>query len=122
MIIVDAMLYALTITIAAGLLLLAVIGLGYGLARRAVGAAGGLGPIRGWRWQPSTLGWLLVPVLGLLLWRVFPALLFVPIILPFFLRGRMGGRRIFPWQRRERRPGRNGNGAVDADYERVDDE
>lgn len=115
------MLYALTITIAAGLLL---IGLLVGitlLARRAAGnAERGLGPFAGWHWQPSSLGWLLVlllPLAGILLWRVFPVFLFLPFIMPFVWRWRSRGRPPFDFvrRRRTRRPPTNGHRA-DGDH------
>ena len=81
------MIYALTITIAAGLLLLALIGFGVVLTRRAAGR--GWPSIGRWRWYPSPLGlFLLLPLVVLLLFRFLPALLVIPFILPFFRRGR----------------------------------
>ncbi len=82
------MIYALTITIAAGLLLLAVLG-GAALVARRAQEDGGWPSIGRWRWYPNALGLtVLVLVAGLLLWRLFPALLLVPIVLPFFWRRR----------------------------------
>ena len=127
------MLYALTLTIAAGLLL---IGLLVGvtlLARRAAAnAERGLGPFAGWHWQPSALGWLFVlvlPVAGILLWRVFPVFLFLPMFLPFLWRWRSGGRPPFDFVRRRRssRPPTNGHRpaddrAIEGSYRPLDDE
>ena len=104
------MIYAFTITIVAGLLLLALIGIAASLVRRAAGA--GDWPWRGrWRWYPSPLGLLvLLPVAGLLLWRLVPELLFLPIILPFVWRGRL-----FRRHRQE-----DGDGAVEGSYRPLD--
>ncbi len=83
------MIYALTIIVAAGLLLLALLAARGFLAQRA---GSNLRPIRGWRWYPSPLAvMLLLPLLGLLLWRMAPALLVIPIIVPFFWRARPDG-------------------------------
>jgi hypothetical protein len=126
------MLYALTITIAAGLLL---IGLLVGVALLARRAAGnverGLGPFAGWHWQPSALGWLLVlllPAAGLLLWRIFPVFLFLPLFLPFVWRWR-GGRSAFTFVRRPRtrKPSSNGHRkdedhAIEGSYRPLDEE
>ena len=92
------MIYALTITIAAGVLLLVLLGVAVLLARRAAGGSIGWPPIGGWRWYPSALGLLALLLLaGLLLSRLFPAFLFLPIVIPFFWwrrrRGGPGGRR-----------------------------
>ena len=105
------MIYALTITVAAGLLLLALIGFAVALVRRVAGV--GDWPWRGrWRWYPTPLGLLvLLPLAGLLLWRLFPELLFLPIILPFFWRGR--------FFRRRRREG--ADGAIEGTYRPLDD-
>ena len=96
------MLIPLTITIAAGLLMLAAI-FGAAFVARRLATEGGLGlPSSGWRWYPSALGLLLIPLAVLLLWRFFPALLFLPIIIPFFLRRGGGFRNIFRFPRRDR--------------------
>ncbi len=103
----KAMVYALSITVVAGLLLLALIGGAAVLARRAAGAAAeGRAPFGRWRWYPSPLALLLlIPLAGLLLWRFFPALLFLPFILPFFWRGRRTRRPpFFIWNARRRWP------------------
>ncbi len=101
------MVYALAITVAAGLVLLALIGGVALLARRAAGAAAeGRAPFGRWRWYPSPLALLLlIPLAGLLLWRFFPVLIFVPFILPFFWR-RRGRRRppFFVWRAGRRLP------------------
>ena len=112
------MVYALTITVVAGLLLLALIGGVALLARRAADAAAeGRAPFGRWRWYPSPLALLiLIPLAGLLLWRFFPLVLIVPFILPFFWRGR-GNRRppFFIWGARKRWPsaGERHNGRDD---------
>ena len=129
------MLYALTITIAAGLLLIGLLVGGTLLARRAAAnAERGLGPFAGWRWQPSGFGWLLLlllPVAGVLLWRVFPVFLFLPMFLPFVWRWRNSGRPPFEFVRRRRRrsdrPPTNGHRpaddrAIEGSYRPLDDE
>ena len=109
--------YALTITIAVGLAILLLIAGVFLSARRLAGAAArGEAPFGRWSWLPSPWVFLLLPALGLLLWRLFPAFLFIPIILPFFWR--LGGERIS----RARDRHRNGSGPVDAEYRRVDEE
>lgn len=111
------MIYALVVTIAAGLLLLALLGGAVLLARRAAGATDGWPSFGRWRWYPSALGLaLLLLAGGLLLWRLFPALLFIPIILPFFLRGR------FRWRGGSSTVGGgNGDGSIDGHYRRLED-
>ena len=127
------MLYAITITIAAGLLLLALLG-GVALLARRVAEAGerGVGPFAGWRWHPSGLGWLLLialPLAGLLLWRVFPVFVFLPMFLPFVWRWRRGRGAPFTFVRRRRpgRPSTNGHHpaddrAIEGSYRPLDDE
>jgi hypothetical protein len=121
------MVYALMITVLAGLLLLALLAVAVLLARRAA-AAGGWGDVAGWRWYPSPLGLLLVlPLAALLVWRLFPAILLIPVVLPFFWRGRrLAGPLLFFWNLgRRRRPRTDGEGddrAIDGRYRRLDDE
>ncbi|MDZ4278286.1 MAG: hypothetical protein U1B78_04015 [Dehalococcoidia bacterium] len=121
--------YALVITIAAGLALLALIAGATLLARRATQpGASGLGSLAGWRWLPSPLGLLLLlPLAALLLWRVFPALLFLPIIVPFFWRGRRfaGPARSFWNATRRPHPGGNGHGdrrTIEGEFRPVDED
>lgn len=58
------------------------------LVLAALAASRGLA---GWRWYPSRFAMLLMlPLLGLLLWRIFPELLFIPIIIPLFWTWRRG--------------------------------
>ena len=112
--------YALVITIAAGVLLLALLG-GAVVLARSIAEGGGLPPIRGWRWFPSPLGLLvLLPVLALLVWRAFPVLLVIPFVLPFFLRGRRGRRALF-FMRRDRPHRNGGNGAIEGEYRPSDE-
>jgi hypothetical protein len=129
----PAMLYALTITIAAGLLLIGLlVGITLLARRAAANAERGLGPFAGWRWQPSGLGWLLLvllPVAGVLLWRVFPVFLFLPLFLPFVWRWRGGGRPMFTFVRRprSRKPSSNGHRkdedhAIEGSFRPLDDE
>ena len=119
------MIYSLAITITAAVLLLALVGFGVVLCRRAVGAEG-VRSLAHWRWYPSPLGLLiLVPIAGLLVLRLLPALLLLPIILPFLFRSRRFIRPLlFVWNL-----GRSGHvnddtddGAFDAQYRPVDDE
>lgn len=106
------MVYALVITIAAGVLLLFLIGGAVLFARRA--ATGNWPSIGRWRWYPSPLGLLLLlPLAGLLLWRIFPALLLLPVIFPFFLRGRRWGQPLFFLWNLGRRNGRPADEARD---------
>ncbi len=105
------MVYALAITIAAGVLLLLLLASGALLARRGTGQLPSVGR---WRWHPSPLGLLLLlPLLGLLLFRLFPAVLFIPLVLPFLR-----------WRRRfaTRGAARNGDGgAIEGEYHRLDE-
>ena len=119
------MIYSLAITITAAVLLLALVGLGVVLFRRAVGAEG-VRSMAHWRWYPSPLGLLLLlPIAGLLVLRLLPALLLLPIILPFLFRSRRFIRPLlFVWNL-----GRSGGAhhdpddeAFDAQYRPVDDE
>jgi nitrate reductase gamma subunit len=126
------MAYAVIITIAVAALLLAVIGGAALVARRAVGAASrGESPFGGWRWYPGQLGWVVLlaaPVAAFLLWRVFPVFLFLPIIVPFFLRWRGRGGRPFTWRSgRRQRPSSNGHHqgddqTIEGTYRSLDDE
>ena len=126
------MAYAVIITIAVAALLLGLIGGGALLARRAVGAASrGESVFGAWRWHPNQLGWLLVlvvPVAAFFLWRVFPIFLFLPIVVPFFLRWRGRGGRPFNWRsRRRQRPSSNGHRegddqTIEGTYRSLDDE
>ena len=126
--------YALIITIAAAALLLGLAGGGALLARRAFDTASrGEVSVGRWRWYPSQWGWLLVlllPVAALVLWRVFPAFLFLPLVVPFFWRWSGRGRR-FGFRRRppqQQRPSSNGhhhNGhdrSIEGSYRAADDE
>ena len=121
------MIYALTITIVVGVLALLLVGLSVVLARRAAGR--GWPSVGRWRWYPSPLGLLLLlPLAGLLLWRLFPILLFIPFILPFFRRGwRLRAPLSFFWNvgRGAPPPRRNGNGlddrTIEGEYRPLDD-
>jgi hypothetical protein len=121
------MIYALTITIAAGLLLLALLGSVVLLARRVAGLDAWRN-VGGWRWYPSPLGLLLLlPLAALILWRLFPAVLLIPVVLPFFWRGRRSaGPLLYIWNLgRRRRPRADGEGdgrVIDGQYRRLDDE
>ena len=121
------MVYALTITIAAGVLLLLLLGGGAVLARRAAGSEANLPAIGRLRWYPSPLGLvLLLPLAALLLWRFFPAFLFIPLIFPFFWRGRRRGTPFFVWRSRRRTSSSNGHKAdkstIEGQYHPLDDE
>ena len=121
------MVYALTITIVAGVLLLLILGGGAVLARRAAGSEVALPAIGRLRWYPSPLGLLLLlPVAALLLWRFFPAFLFIPLIFPFFWRGRRRGTPFFVWRSRRRTSSSNGHKAdkstIEGQYHPLDDE
>ena len=109
--------YALVVTIAAGVLLLALLG-GAVVLARGVAAGGGLPSIRGWRWFPSPLALLIVvPVVALLAWRALPVLLVLPFVLPFFLRGRRRGTVFFMGRERPRRNGGNGTNGTNGTIE-----
>ncbi len=108
------MIYALTIIVAAGLLLLAL------LAARGVLAERAGSNIRGWRWYPSPLAvMLLMPLAGLLLWRMAPALLVIPIIVPVFWRTRLF-RRLWNLGRR-RATGKDDGDIIDGQYRPFDE-
>lgn len=122
------MLYALAVTIATGLLLLALLGAGVLIARRAAGRPVSL-PVAGGRWYPSPLGLLLVlPLLGLLAWRFLPVLLIIPLVLPFFWRRRrLASPVFFIWNlgRRQASPddGRDGDDdVIPGEYRSLDDD
>jgi hypothetical protein len=127
------MTYALIITIAAAVALLALAGGGTLLARRALGVASrGEVSLGRWRWYPSQWGWLLfllLPVAAIVLWRFFPVFLFLPIIVPFFWRWSARGRAFGFGRRppRRQRPSSNGhhNGhdrSIEGSYRAADDE
>lgn len=120
------MTYALIITVAVGLLLLLLLGSGGFLARRVMEAAErGEAPFGRWRWYPSPLGLLLLlllPLAALLLWRIFPAFLFIPIIIPFFWRWRRLGRPFFFGQRPGRRPPEHEDDSIEGRYRPLDDQ
>ena len=121
------MVYALLITIAAGVLLFLLLGGGAVLARRA---ADGQWPSLGRsRWYPSPFGMLLlVPVAGLLLFRFLPVLFILPIILPFFRRGRgLSGPLFRLWSMGRRPPPpdeeqEDDDGSIEGRYRPLDDE
>jgi hypothetical protein len=61
---------------------------------RVVRSGTGVPLFGGWRWHPSLLGFSVALLLaGLLLWRVFPELVFLPIVVPIFWWGRWGSKR-----------------------------
>ena len=126
------MVYALVITIAAGLLLLALPAGLFWASRRASQSSLSF---RGWRWHPNALGFtLLAIVAAVLLWRVFPAVIFLPMVIPFFWRfrgRRSGGPLVWQWRARSGQPHTNGqsNGrqkdddpAIEGQYRNLDDE
>ena len=107
------MVYALAISIGVALLLIALSGVAVSVARQA-SAGGGL-RIGSWRWFPSPFAvLLLIPLLGLILWRFFPALLFIPFVLPFFWR--RGLARTFFMRRRGPRSSGDTERDSDAEY------
>jgi hypothetical protein len=117
----------IALAVAAGLLLL--VGGVALLGRRAfVAVSEGQSPFAGWSWRPNQFGLVLLiglPIAALVLWRVFPVFLFLPIILPFVFRG-MG--RGFTWRRGDRqRPSSNGHkkdddSTIEGSYRSLDDE
>jgi hypothetical protein len=127
--------YAVVIAIAAGLALLAIPAGLFMLGRKA--AQGALS-LRNWSWRPNGLGFAVLAILGaVVLWRIFPEVLFVPFIIPFFMRfrgrrsgGTSGNGGPFVWQWRSRRgqpPSSNGHKqdddqAIEGQYRNVDDE
>lgn len=104
--------YALTLTLLAGVALLALLAVVFALARRLAGAE--WPTIGSWRFTPTPLGVLvLLPLAAMLVWRVLPALLVLPILIPVLARGRrlrslFGGR------------DDGHDGAIDGDFRRVD--
>ena len=116
------MVYALVITIAAAVLIFAVLSGAVMLARRAAGAGGVRLPSLGrWRWYPSPLGLLLLlPMLGLLLFRVVPGLFLLPLLLRFISRGRRLGNPPFFRPPRRNRP--DDDDAIPGEYRPLDDE
>ena len=123
------MIYALTVTIAAGLFLLALFAIGIAFARRAAGAD--WPSIGRWHWYPTPLGLLvLLPIAGLLLWRLFPLLLFIPVVLPFLLRGGRFGPTIYRLWNLGRRPppgddgpdGDDDDNSIEGRYRPLDDD
>lgn len=129
------MIYALVITILAGLVLLAVPTV---LALAGRRATRGEFSLSGWRWRPNALGLTLLAIVAVVvLGRIFPVVFFLPMLIPFFWRFR-GGRRSgsggpFNWQWRARRgppPSTNGhsNGhkqddqnAIEGQYRNLDE-
>lgn len=84
----SAMLYSLVITIAAAIVLVAVIA-GVALLARRLSGGEGLAVFRGWRWYPSPLGLLiLLPIVAFLLIRAAPLLLLIPLAIPLLWRSR----------------------------------
>ena len=123
------MVYALVITITVGVLILLLMGGGAVLVRRAVGAAQrGEAPFGRWRWYPSPPGLLiLLPIGVLLVFRFLPVLLVIPVILPFFWRGRrLAGPLLFLWNLgRQARPNKgrdDDDDIIDGESRRPDDE
>ncbi|MEX2157980.1 MAG: hypothetical protein WEB04_01105 [Dehalococcoidia bacterium] len=110
------MLIALTISIAAGLAMLALIAGGALLARRAAGGQGAGAAFGSWRFYPSPWVLFLLPlVAAFFLSRFLPGFIFLPLfIVPFFLRrGVLGG--IFSSRRRPKDDGPGETNGSDRD-------
>jgi hypothetical protein len=128
------MVYALVITVAAGLLLLALPAGLFWFGRRAT--QGNLS-FRGWRWHPNRIGFSVLAIVAAVVFaRFFPGILFLLFVIPVLWRfrgRRSGGGRPFVWQWRAKRgqPHTNGqsNGhkqgddpAIEGQYRNLDDE
>lgn len=112
------MIYALTITILAGVALLALF-VGVALLARKVAQGEGLSALRGWRWYPSPLALLvLIPIAAFVLFRAVPFLLVIPLIIPFYWRSRrMRGRVSSMWNMGRKRPREDDDDhTIDAKY------
>lgn len=100
--------YALTITLLAGVALVALLVFVVALARRLAGAE--WPAIGSWRFTPTPLGLLvLAPLAAIVLRRFLPVLFVLPLLLPLLLRARgfFGGRDDGP------------DGPIDGDFRRV---
>ena len=113
------MIYALTISIIAGLALLAFF-VALALLARQVARGEGLGRRDGWRWYPSPLAlFVLLPLVGFLVFRAAPLLFVIPVIIPFLWRSRwLAGPAMFFW--RHRRP-RDDDGRFGGSFGRFSD-
>lgn len=134
------MIYALAITVIAGLVLLAIPSGLYMAGRRVFGDSKTSLSRPGWSFRPNALGFTLIAiVLSFALWRIFPGFLLLPMLIPFVWRFRGGGGRRsgtggpFVWQWRARRgpPPTNGhsNGhtkddesSIEGQFRNIDDE
>lgn len=80
------MVYSLAITTLAAVVILFVIAF-IGLTVRRIAKGEPAFSMRAWRWYPTPLGMLLLtPIVVLLAWRMLPALMLLPLVLPFFRR------------------------------------
>lgn len=118
------MLIPLTITIAAGITILALLAAGVFFAQRALETAGrGGSPFGRWEFRPTVLGaalLLLVPLAGLLLWRVFPVMLLLPMVIP--LAWRLRGSSIFKRRKRRQRGEAEDDDPIEGRYRPLDDQ
>jgi hypothetical protein len=119
----SAMLIPLIITIAACVAILAVLAAGAYFGQRALATAGrGEAPFGRWRFSPNGLGivvLLLLPVAALLLWRVFPLMFFLPVVIPLIWRLR--GASFFN-RRRRREPDETEDDTIEGRYRPLDDQ
>jgi len=117
------MLIALIVTVAACVTILALLAAGAYFAQRTLATAGrGEAPFGRWQFRPSALGLallLLLPLAGLVLWRVFPLMFFLPVVIPLFWRLR--GRSIFS-RRRRREPDETEDDTIEGRYRPLDDQ
>ena len=90
------MLYSLIVALTFGLLFLALLGIATRLARDVSSRGGVRVPaLGGWYWYPSTLAFLfLLPLAAVVVARFLPALIVLPLALPFLFRRRAG---LFSW-------------------------
>ena len=76
------MIFSLSITITAAIILLAFF-IAVALLARRVAHGEGLGTLRGWRWYPSPLAmFVLLPILAVLLVRAAPLIFALPLLIP----------------------------------------
>ena len=92
------MVYSLTITIIAGVLILSFF-VALALLSRQVAIGEGMGPVRGWRWYPSPLALMvMLPILAFVLYRAAPLVVALPLVIPFIWRSRsLAAPLLFVW-------------------------
>ena len=111
------MIFSLSITITAAIILLAFF-IAVALLARRVAHGEGLGTLRGWRWYPSPLAmFVLLPILAVLLVRAAPLIFALPLLIPVIWRTRwLAGPLLFIWNLGRKARGDTGDDSIEGRY------